>query len=140
MIEAVTFSDITHLAVVVMAIWGFVKIVNEIIATIQKKAIKDHNKEESIEKLKADREEDVCQYNKQFSDIRNSQDDIRTEFEAKVQEIRAEMTIIKEEQYMATQCLRAVLDGLHQLNCNGKVTIMSEKLDEFMDKKAHNYQ
>lgn len=52
------------------------------------------------------------------------------ETEAKLQEIRA-------EQEMITVCMRAVLDGLHQLNCNGKVTEASDRLDEYLNSKAH---
>lgn len=44
---------------------------------------------------------------------------------------------IREEQYILTFCMRGVLDGLHQLNCNGKVTEAKDKLDEYMDKQAH---
>lgn len=57
-------------------------------------------------------------------------EEMQTETEAKLQEIRA-------EQEMITVCMRAVLDGLHQLNCNGKVTEASDKLDEYLNSKAH---
>lgn len=55
---------------------------------------------------------------------------IQSETEAKLQEIRA-------EQEMITYCMRAVLDGLHQLNCNGPVTEASEKLDKYLNAQAH---
>ncbi|MCI6677499.1 MAG: hypothetical protein MSG78_11530 [Clostridiales bacterium] len=44
---------------------------------------------------------------------------------------------IKEEQYIITECMVGVLDGLHQLNCNGKVTESREKLDNYLNKRAH---
>ena len=44
---------------------------------------------------------------------------------------------IKSEQEMMTLCMKAVLDGLHQLNCNGEVTKASIKLDEYLNAKAH---
>lgn len=55
---------------------------------------------------------------------------MQSETDAKLQEIRA-------EQEMITMCMRAVLDGLHQLNCNGPVTDASKKLDEYLNAKAH---
>ena len=42
-----------------------------------------------------------------------------------MQELRSNMIIL-------TETMRAVLDGLHQLNCNGKVTEASEKLDAYL--------
>lgn len=50
--------------------------------------------------------------------------------DAKLQEIRA-------EQYMIMHCMGAVLAGLKQLNCNGPVTEASNKLDEYLNKQAH---
>lgn len=42
------------------------------------------------------------------------------------------------EQCMQTYVLEAVLDGLHQLGCNGKTTEASNKLSKFINKRAHN--
>lgn len=39
---------------------------------------------------------------------------------------------VKSEILLLTECMRAVLDGLHQLKCNGKVTEASEKLDTYL--------
>lgn len=44
---------------------------------------------------------------------------------------------IKKEQEMITMCMSAVLDGLHQLKCNGEVTKASNKLNEYLNAKAH---
>ena len=70
------------------------------------------------------------QYNKKLSDILNQQEEIRTDFEAKVQELKAEQLIIVE-------CLRAVLDGLHQQGCNGKVSEAINTLDDYLIERAH---
>lgn len=80
-------------------------------------------------------------YEKQISEFNSKVDDLhdftqqsiiqsQSEMDAKLQEIRA-------EQEMITMCMRAVLDGLHQLNCNGPVTEASEKLDEYLNAQAH---
>lgn len=56
---------------------------------------------------------------------------MQSETDAKLQQIRA-------EQEMLTYCMSAVLDGLHQLNCNGPVTEASKKLATYLNEQAHN--
>ena len=52
-------------------------------------------------------------------------------------DINAKLQDIKTEQYVLTSCMVAVLDGLHQLGANGKVTQARESLDEYMIKATH---
>lgn len=47
---------------------------------------------------------------------------------------------IKEEQYLQLETLFAVLDGLHQMGCNGKTTEASQKLDDYLKRKAHEVE
>ena len=54
------------------------------------------------------------------------------------QEVDAKLKDFEAEQCMQTYVLEAVLDGLHQLGCNGKTTEASEKLSKFINQKAHN--
>lgn len=70
-------------------------------------------------------------YDKKITDTNKRIDDLQTEVGAKMQQIQA-------EQCMQTYVLQAVLDGLHQLNCNGEVTKASEKLNKYINKKAHS--
>lgn len=44
---------------------------------------------------------------------------------------------IKEEQCLLTFGMLATLDGLKQLNCNGKVTEARDKIDRHLNKTAH---
>lgn len=128
--EAVTFNDLVRLAVVVAGIWGFCKIVGEIVKTINARHDKEQKWDGMADSLRKERDEDVCKYNAQLTQIRLSQEDIRAEFDGKVQEIKA-------EQFIIVECLRAVLDGLHQQGCNGKVTEALNTLDSYMVKRAH---
>ena len=128
--EVLTFNDLVRLAVVVAAIWGFFKIVNEIVKAINARHDKEQKWDETAENLKSQHEEDVCHYNEQLADIRRSQEDIRVEFDGKVQEIKA-------EQFIIVECLRAVLDGLHQQGCNGKVSEAIKLLDGHIVEKAY---
>ena len=135
--ETVTMDDLVRLAVVVAGIWGFVKIVGEIVKAINARHDREQKWDETASNIRNEREEIVCQYNAQLAEIRNQQDDIkqkqesiRTEFDAKVQDIKA-------EQYIIVECLRAVLDGLHQQGCNGKVSEAIKILDDYLMEKAY---
>lgn len=128
--ETIAFNDLVRLAVVVAGLWGFFKIVNEIVKAINARHDREQKWDDTANNLKAQHEEDICHYNAQLADIRKSQEDIRAEFDGKVQEIKSEQQIIVE-------CLRAVLDGLHQQGCNGKVSEAIKILDDYLMEKAH---
>ena len=128
--EAVTFDDLVKLAIVIVAIWGFVKIVMEIVKAITARHDREQSWDETADKLRKERIEDVCQYNAQFTEIKKMQEDIRIEFDGKVQEIKA-------EQFIMVECIRAILDGLHQQGCNGRVTEALNTLDNYLIERAH---
>lgn len=58
--------------------------------------------------------------------------------EKRIKKVEDAVSAIEEEQCMQTYVLEAILDGLHQLGCNGKTSEASEKLNKFINKKAHN--
>lgn len=47
---------------------------------------------------------------------------------------------IKAEQCLLTFGMLATLDGLKQLNCNGKVTEARDKIDKHLNKTAHGVE
>lgn len=128
--ESITFDDLVRIAVVIMAMWAFYKVVTEIIKAITARHDREQKWDDTANNLRKERQEDMCHYNEQLTDIRNQQDEIRTDFEAKVQEVKA-------EQYIIVECLRAVLDGLHQQGCNGKVSEAITTLDDYLLERAH---
>lgn len=62
-------------------------------------------------------------YEKQISDL-------KTDVEARLQEIRSEQCIL-------TSSMLAVLDGLQQLHCNGNVTKAHEALEKYLNDSSH---
>ena len=128
--ETLTINDLVRLAIVVAGLWGFYKIVMEIIKAVNDRHDREQAWDETAVKLRTEREETVCHYNAQLADIRNKQEDIRIEFDGKVQELKA-------EQFIIVECLRAVLDGLHQQGCNGKVSEAINILDNYLIERAH---
>ena len=65
-----------------------------------------------------------------YQDIETKIEDNHTDTEAKIQEVRA-------EQMFQMELFKTILEGLGQLGANGPVTIMSEKLDNYLNLKAH---
>lgn len=66
-------------------------------------------------------------YDKKIADVNKRIDDVDKK-----------LSKFQSEQCMQTYVLEAVLDGLHQLGCNGKTTEASEKLAKFINKQAHD--
>jgi len=50
-----------------------------------------------------------------------------------IQNIKKEMTLI-------CYCMSATLDGLMQLNCNHSVPVAKDKLDKYINQKAHDQE
>ena len=129
-----TLADITHLAMVIAGVWGFYKIVQEIIKAITSRHDKEQKWDEMEDKmtksLKDERDKICNNYDRRLDEIEKRIEDNHIESEAKIQQIQAELFIL-------TDCMVGVLDGLHQLNCNGKVTEAREKLDAFLNMRAH---
>lgn len=48
-----------------------------------------------------------------------------------------QITSIKNEQRIITECTLAILEGLKQLNCNGKVTEARDMLAGYLNNQAH---
>ena len=123
----------------IMGLWGFIKVIKE----IRSESNKEHDKrqrwdktadiiekkEEFWDKGLADMEQGridiVKRYDERLDEIEERIDENHTDTEAKIQEVRSEILLL-------TECMRAVLDGLHQLDCNGKVTEASNKLDSYL--------
>ena len=86
--------------------------------------------DEGLRDLDGMRERLSRDFNKRLDDIEAKIEDNHTDTEAKIQEVRA-------EQMFQMELFKTVLEGLGQLGANGPVTTMSEKLDDYLNKKAH---
>lgn len=51
-----------------------------------------------------------------------------------------DITGIKEEMTLLCYCMSATLDGLMQLDCNHSVPDAKERLDKYINKKAHEQE
>ena len=127
----VTMDDIIKLAVIIMGIWGFAKVIMEIAKSITARHDREQKWDEMSESINESRENIIKKYDYKLVELEKKIDENHADTEAKLQQIGADM-------YMHTMVLNAVLDGLIQLNCNGNVTKAKHDLDEYMVKQAYD--
>lgn len=126
----VTFDDIIKLAIIIMGIWGFAKVIMEIVKAITARHDREQKWDEMAESINASRENIIAKYDYKLVELEKKIDDNHADTESKLQQLGAEM-------YMHTEVLNAILDGLTQLGANGEVTKAKEKMAEFMNRAAH---
>ena len=123
----------------IMGVWGFVKVVKD----IKKNNDEEHDRrqrwdnaakvieenkdkwDKGLDDVYEERKKIVEKYDARLDELEQTIDKNHNETEAKIQEVQAEILIL-------TECMRAVLDGLHQQGCNGRVTEASAKLDNYL--------
>jgi hypothetical protein len=134
-----TFNHLTQALAIIIVLWFVVKNFREMKEASDKdmkrkdgwdraaKVIEEKEKlwDEGLEDVYNERKQIVDKFNKRLDEVDKKIDDNHTDTEAKIQEIKAELLIL-------TECMRAVLDGLYQQGCNGKVTEARHKLDEHL--------
>ena len=101
--------------------------VKKVVETVEKK---EKEWDEALTEVKETRAILAKEFNKRLDNIENTIEENHTDTEAKIQEIKA-------EQEFSIEIFRVILDGLTQLNCNGQVTKMKERLDAYLNKAAH---
>ncbi len=126
----ITINELVNVAVIIMAVWGFYKIIMEIVKAITDRHDKEQKWGDWEENLQKERDKIYERYDTELGEIKEKMDLNHADTEAKIQQTRSELLIL-------TECMSAVLDGLKQLNCNGKVTEAKATLDAYLIKRAH---
>lgn len=151
--QTITFSTLVYMGGLIIGFWGFVRVVKEIIKFINDRHDKEQgwdglkeevkqlvdeskrNKEQIYDTIaqnvQAERDKIYDRYDLKLNEMEETINDNHADTEAKFQQVYSELMVL-------TSCMQAVLDGLKQLNCNGRVTTESEKLNDYMSKRAHN--
>ncbi len=129
--QTISLQALIQCAVIIGAVWGFYKIIMEIVKAITTR----HDKEKAWDKATADlektRAEITKRYDERLDELEAKIDDNHTETEAKMQELKADILIL-------TKSVSAILDGLKQQGCNGKVTEAKENLERYLMNKAYD--
>lgn len=137
-------SELEHVAIIIMAVWGFWKIVMEIIKNINARHDKEQRWDDMVSKseeekkriyaeiaenVQTERDKIYDRYDGKLVELEQKIDATHAETEAKLQEIAAMITVLTRGQL-------AALDGLKQQGCNGAVTQAKKELDEFLMNRA----
>ena len=139
-LKEITFDMVKNAALVLVALYGLQVIIDNIKTKIANRVKKEQKVENfDPEEIKCDMEKylDVKhkiitdKYDGELKDIRDELQENHTEYVALIQEIKSEL-------YLQTECNAVIMDGLVQLDCNGPVKIMKERMDKFMRKRAHD--
>jgi len=128
--QTITLQALIQSAALIVGIWGFIKVVTEIAKAINERHDKEQKWGEWEVNLQEERDKIYERYDTKLAEMEEKIDHNHADTEAKIQQTRSEL-------YILTECMAAVLDGLKQLNCNGKVTEAKENLDAYLIKRAH---
>lgn len=128
--QTITLSTLIQMGVIIMGLWGFLKVVKEFIKDITARHDREQKWDEMVQNVQEERDKIYERYDNKLGEMETKIDDNHADTEAKLQEVRSELLIL-------TDCMAAVLDGLHQQGCNGKVSEARENLDQYMRNRAH---
>ena len=150
--EPISFAFLAQVAVIIMAVWGFYKVIKEIVKAVNDRHDKEQRWTEAEEKLtnkiqeieermvkniQDERDKIYVRYDDELDTIKEEISGLKERVEENHCETEAKVQQLKMELQIQTECIRAILDGLHQLNCNGPVTDAKEKLDSYLVDQAH---
>ena len=121
--------EIEHIGVMFMALWGFVKLVKEVIENINRRHDREQKWDEYEKNLKEERDKIYIKYDAELADMKALIDANHADTGARLQELAAMITVLTRGQL-------AALEGLKQQGCNGAVTQAKKELDEFLMQKA----
>lgn len=126
--EQITIDFLVQAAICLLGLWGFVKAVAEMIEAVNKRHDREQKWDDYAKNLNEERDKIYEKYDGRLKEIEDKMDDNYGEMEARTQELKSEVLIL-------TKSLSAVLDGLIQQGCNGKVTEAKKDLDDFLMSK-----
>lgn len=137
-------SELEHVAVIVMAVWGFWKVITEIVKNINARHDKEQRWDDMVSKseeekeriyeeisnnVQAERDKIYDKYDTKLVEIEQKIETNHSDTEAKLQEIASVLMILTKGQL-------AALEGLKQQGCNGAVTAAKNELDDFLMNKV----
>lgn len=125
--------EVEHVAVMIMAVWGFIKVIMEISKNISSRRDRERKWDEMettlTKNIQEERDKIYQKYDTKLVEIETKIETNHSDTEAKLQEIAAVLMILTKGQL-------AALDGLKQQGCNGAVTQAKKELDEFLMNRA----
>ena len=126
--QMITIDFIVKAGLLFVGFWGFLKVVLEVIEVINKRHDREQKWDDYSKNLEKERNKIYEKYDERLYEVEKQIADNSTDTDAKIQDIKAEITIL-------TKSMSAILDGLIQQGCNGAVTEAKKNLDEFLMSK-----
>ena len=155
--QSITLDFLIQAGLVLLGLWAFVKAVGEMIEAVNKRHDREQKWDEYADNLREERDKIYEKYDNKLAEIekkiaednkvaQEERDKIQTAYTDKLAEIEEKIEYnhnenlaknqeLKSEILILTKSLSAVLDGLIQQGCNGKVTEAKNNLDEFLMSK-----
>lgn len=121
--------EVEHIGVMLMALWGFIKIVKEAVDSINRRHDREQKWDEYERNLKEERDKIYVKYDAELADMKSLIDANHADTGARLQELAAMITVLTRGQL-------AALEGLKQQGCNGAVTQAKKELDDFLMQRA----
>lgn len=126
--QMITIDFLYRAGLLLLGLWAFAKAVGEMIEAVNKRHDREQKWDDYAKNLENERDKIYEKYDERLVEIEAKIDSNHAENNAKTQELKSEILIL-------TKSLSAVLDGLIQQGCNGKVTEAKRNLDEFLMSK-----
>ena len=127
--QTITLQALVQCAALIVGIWGFVKIIMEIVKAIEARHDKEMEWNKTKEDLEKGRQEIIERYDKKLGELEKMIIENYAQTEAKIQELNACNMLL-------TKSIRAILAGQIEQGLNGPVKEAKKALDEFIDSKA----
>lgn len=128
--QAITMSTLIQMGVVIMGLWGFYKVIKEIVGNITARHDREQKWDEMVQNVQEERDKIYERYDIKLADLEDRLDTNHKDTEEQLKQVKEELRIL-------TDCMAAVLDGLHQQGCNGRVTEASNNLQAYMNMRMH---
>ena len=123
--STITFQALIQSAALIVGIWGFYKVIMEIVKNITARHDKEKAWDNAVEETRKERAILTEAFNVRLDDITKMIEDNQAESDAKIQELTAIVI-------MLTKSVKAILDGQVEQGLNGTVKKQRDEVDNFL--------
>ena len=123
--STITFQALVQSAALIVGVWGFYKVIMEIVRNITERHDKEKAWDEAVENIKKEREQITNTFIERLIDMTKLIEDNQAETDSKMQELTAIVI-------MLTKAVKAILDGQIEQGLNGTVKKQRDEVDNFL--------
>jgi len=123
--STITFQALVQSAALIVGVWGFYKVIMEIVRNITERHDKEKAWDEAVGNIKKEREQITNTFNERLNDMTKLIEENQAETDSKMQELTAIVI-------MLTKAVKAILDGQIEQGLNGTVKKQRDEVDNFL--------